>query len=138
MATVTVDRQEHQDDRRAFGAFLADLRLHSGSKKIKQTKVLAYLPGWTHSSYSRLEDGITSPRYEELSALYVAFLQAGVTFSSSARQQFIVLSRKRIELQQTYKDKRTDAEWAQLLLDLMRLDGQAEIEQQGRYSQPFL
>src|SRR6266700_1468429 len=122
MATVMADRQEAQDDRRAFGAFLANLRFHSGSKKIKQTKVLAHLPGWTHSSYSRLEDGITSPRYEELSALYTAFLQAGVIFSSPTRQQFIILARKRIELQQTYKDQRTDAEWAQLLLDLMQLD----------------
>src|SRR5712691_332359 len=80
MTTVMVDNQQEADDRRAFGAFLADLRLHAGSKKIKQTRILAHLPGWTHSSYSRLEDGITSPRYEDLSMLYAAFLQAGVPF----------------------------------------------------------
>ena len=135
---VTVDTQVDRDDRQAFGAFLASLRLHAGAKKIKQTKILAHLPNWVHSSYSRLEDGATSPRFDELPILYAAFLQAGVAFSPATRQQFVTLARKRIELQQTYKDRRTDAEWAQLLLELMRLDGQAEIEQRGRFSQPFL
>src|SRR6266581_6103240 len=93
MATVMADRQEAQDDRRAFGAFLANLRFHSGSKKIKQTKILVHLPGWTHSSYSRLEDGITSPRYADLAYLYAAFFQAGVSFSAVARQQFVALAR---------------------------------------------
>ncbi len=135
---VTVDTQVDRDDRQAFGAFLASLRLQAGAKKIKQTRILAHLPNRVHSSYSRLEDGATSPRFDELPALYAAFLQAGVAFSPATRQQFVALARKRIELQQTYKDKRTDAEWAQLLLDLMRLDGQTEIEHQERFSQPFL
>jgi len=135
---VTVDTQVDRNGRQAFGAFLASLRLGAGAKKIKQTRILAHLPNRVHSSYSRLEDGVTSPRFDELPALYAAFLQAGVVFSPTARQQFIALARKRIELQQTYKDRRTDAEWAQLLLELMRLDGQVEIEQQGRFSQPFL
>jgi tetratricopeptide (TPR) repeat protein len=135
---ATVDTQVDRDDRQAFGAFLASLRLHAGAKKIKQTRILAHLPHWVHSSYSRLEDGVTSPRFSDLPALYAAFLEAGVVFSPPARQQFVALARKRIELQHTYKDRRTDAEWAQLQLDLMRLDGQAEIEQQGRSSQPFL
>ena len=138
MEMVTVDKQVDRNDRQAFGAFLASLRLHAGAKKIKQTRILAHLPNWVHSSYSRLEDGLTSPRFTELPALYAAFLNAGVVFSSSTRQQFVVLARKRIELQRTYKDRRTNAEWAQLLLDLMQLDGQAEIGQQGRFSQPFL
>ncbi len=135
---TTVGTQVDRDDRQAFGAFLASLRLHAGAKKIKQTRILAHLPNWVHSSYSRLEDGITSPRFTDLPVLYAAFLDAGVVFSPPTRQQFVALARKRIELQQTYKDRRTDAEWAQLLLDLMRLDGQAEVEQQGRFSQPFL
>ncbi len=136
MAT-TVDTQVDRDSRQAFGAFLAGLRLHVGPKKIKQTRILAHLPNWVHSSYSRLEDGVTSPRFDELPVLYAAFLQAGVAFSPTTRQQFVALARKRIELQQTYKDNRTEAEWAQLLLDLMRLDGQAENDQQGQLSQPF-
>jgi hypothetical protein len=135
---ATVDTQVDRDDRQAFGAFLASLRLRAGAKKIKQTRILAHLPNWVHSSYSRLEDGMTSPRFNDLPVLYAAFLEAGVVFSPPARQQFVALARKRVELQQTYKDRRTDAEWAQLLLDLMRLDGQAEVEQQGRLSQPFL
>src|SRR5258708_2520337 len=136
MAT-TADTQVDRDSRQAFGAFLAGLRLHVGPKKIKQTRILAHLPNWVNSSYSRLEDGVTSPRFDELPVLYAAFLQAGVAFSPTTRQQFVALARKRTELQQTYKDNRTEAEWAQLLLDLMRLDGQAENDQQGRLSQPF-
>jgi tetratricopeptide (TPR) repeat protein len=138
LTMMTVGTQIDRDDRQAFGAFLASLRLRVGAKKIKQTRILAHLPNWVHSSYSRLEDGMTSPRFNDLPVLYAAFLDAGVVFSPPTRQQFVALARKRIELQQTYKDRRTDAEWAQLLLDLMRLDGQAEIEQQGRLSQPFL
>src|SRR6266567_465022 len=138
LTMATVDTQVDRNARQAFGAFLASLRLHAGPKKIKQTRILAYLPNWVHSSYSRLEDGVTSPRFDELPMLYAAFLQAGVVFSPTTRQQFIMLARKRIELQQTYKDQRTDAEWAQLQLDLMQLDGQAETGQQGRFSQPFL
>jgi hypothetical protein len=137
-AMAMTAQQEVHDDRRAFGAFLADLRLHYGPRKIKQTKILEHLPGWTHSSYSRLEDGVTSPRFDELAQLYTAFCQAGVFFSAATRQQFVALARRRIELQQTYKDERTDLEWTQLLLDLMRLDGQMETEHQRQVVHPFL
>src|SRR5438876_361545 len=121
---TTVGTQADRDTRQAFGAFLASLRLGAKPKKIKQTKILAHLQHWVHSSYSRLEDGTGSPRFDELPMLYAAFLRAGVVFSPADRRQFVTLARARIELQQTYKDRRTDAEWAQLLLDLMQLDGQ--------------
>ena len=137
-AMTMIDTQVDLDDRQAFGAFLTSLRLHAKIKKIKQTRILTYLPNWTHSSYSRLEDGTLSPRFDELPALYTALLQAGMVFSPIERQQFVTLARKRISTQQTYKDKRSDAEWAQLHLDLMRLDGQTENEQQEQLSQPFL
>jgi len=134
---VMANTQGECDTRQAFGAFLANLRLRAKPKKIKQTKILAHLPHWVHSSYSRLEDGLVSPRFDDLPILYAAFLQAGVVFSPAERRQFVTLARERIQVQQTYKDNRTEAEWAQLLLDLMRLDGQAENDQQGQLSQPF-
>lgn len=135
---VMANTQEECDTRQAFGAFLTSLRLRAKPKKIKQTKILAHLPHWVHSSYSRLEDGLVSPRFDELPTLYAAFLQAGVVFTPAERRQFVTLARKRIEVQQTYKDCRTEAEWAQLLLELIRLDGQAENDQQEYLSQPFL
>jgi tetratricopeptide (TPR) repeat protein len=135
---VMANTQEEFDIRQAFGAFLASLRLRAKPKKIKQTRILAHLPHWVHSSYSRLEDGLVSPRFDELPTLYAAFLQAGVVVTPAERRQFVTLARKRIEVQQTYKDSRTEAEWAQLLLELIRLDGLTENDQQGQLSQPFL
>jgi len=51
------------DDKQAFGTLLTTLRI-SAKKKITQAHVITHLPGWTVSSYSRLENGETAPRYD--------------------------------------------------------------------------
>jgi transcriptional regulator with XRE-family HTH domain len=114
------------DDKHAFGTLLTTLRI-SAKKKITQANVVAYLPGWTISSYSRLENGDIAPRFDQLPELYRALQQAGITFSLHARMEFVDLACKRIAIQRTYKDVRTDAEWAQLRFELARLDGLPDL-----------
>jgi tetratricopeptide (TPR) repeat protein len=120
-------REDFQlDDKHAFGTLLTTVRI-SANKKVTQAHVVAYLPGWTISSYSRLENGDIAPRFDQLPELYRALQQAGITFSLHARLEFVNLARKRIATQRTYKDVRTDAEWAQLRFELARLDGLPDL-----------
>jgi transcriptional regulator with XRE-family HTH domain len=120
------DLLEELDAEHGFGAFLTTLRSLARGKKIKQKDIVAYLPGWTISSYSRLENGDLAPRFDQLCTLYQAFREAGILFSHEGRQQFIDLARKRIALQKTHKDLRSDAEWAQLRFELVQMDGLPE------------
>ena len=108
------DLLDEPDAEHAFGALLTTLRSRVKGKKIKQKDIVVCLPGWTISSYSRLENGELAPRFDQLLSLYRAFQQIGIPFSPDARQQFVELARKRIALQKTHKDIRSDAEWAQL------------------------
>jgi tetratricopeptide (TPR) repeat protein len=111
------------DAEHAFGVLLTTLRSRVRGKKVKQKDIVARLPGWTISSYSRLENGELAPRFDQLLLLYQAFRQVNIPFSPDARQQFVDLARKRIAIQKTHKDTRSDAEWAQLRFELARLDG---------------
>jgi Tetratricopeptide repeat/Domain of unknown function (DUF1704) len=117
------DLADQTDAEHAFGALLTMLRSRIRGKKVKQKDIVARLPGWTISSYSRLENGELAPRFDQLLPLYQAFRQVNIPFSPDARQQFVDLARKRIALQKTHKDTRSDAEWAQLRFELVRLDG---------------
>src|SRR6266568_6288262 len=121
------DLYEECDDEHAFGAFLIALRSRVRGKRAKQKDIVTLLPGWTISSYSRLENGELAPRFDQLRSLYQAFRNVGVRFSPDARQQLIDLARKRIVLQRTHKDLRSDAEWAQLRFELARMDGLIDI-----------
>src|SRR5260370_2504127 len=107
----------------AVGVLLTRLRSRVRGKKVKQKDIVAGLPGWTISSYSRLENGELAPRFDQLLLLYQAFRQVNIPFTRDARQQYVDLARKRIALQKTHKDTRSDAEWAQLRFELARLDG---------------
>ena len=86
------------DDKQAFGTLLTTLRI-GAKKKITQALVIAHLPGWTVSSYSRLENGEIAPRYDQLCELYHALRQAGLTFSPRVRLEFVDFARRRIALQ---------------------------------------
>src|SRR6266700_2181967 len=121
------DLLDEPDAEHAFGALLTTLRSRVKGKKIKQKDIVVCLPGWTISSYSRLENGELAPRFDQLLSLYRAFQQIGIPFSPDARQQFVELARKRIALQKTHKDIRSDAEWAQLRFELARMDGLPDI-----------
>src|SRR5712691_8972863 len=134
------DPLDEPDAERAFGALLTTLRSRVKGKKVKQKDIVTRLPGWTISSYSRLENGDLAPRFDQLRSLYQAFRQASVPFSPDARQQFIDLARKRIALQKTHKDLRTDAEWAELRFELARLDGlpDAAADRSALVSKPLL
>lgn len=117
------DLVDQTDAEHAFGALLTMLRSRVRGKKVKQKDIVARLPGWTISSYSRLENGELAPRFDQLLPLYQAFRQVNIPFSPESRQQFVDLARKRIALQKTHKDNRSDAEWAQLRFEVARLDG---------------
>src|SRR5579864_8239478 len=129
---VNMNVQNDQNSKTAFGAFLRDKRLKASNKKVKQSEVLKHLSGWSAPSYSRLEDGITAPRFEELLKIHRAFRAVGITFSFAEKQQYVKLAHKRIDLQQTYKYQRSEDAWAQLLLDLLREDDEPEQERRRR------
>lgn len=127
-AFETTMRQQHNsfvheiEQGHDFGTFLKLLRV---SKQVKQTTIVALLPGWSRTTYTRLENGELPPHFDQLYALYRAFHLAGISFSLEARQQFLDFARKQIEKKKTHLDKHTDTEWAELRYQLARLDGSA-------------
>ena len=102
-----------------FGAFLKIVRNRQG---IRQSHVLAHLPGWTQANYSRIETGEVAPAFDQLATIYVALHQAGVTLTPQDRQEFLTLARTRIEAKKTYKEQKTDREWDELRLELSRTE----------------
>ncbi len=127
-AFETTMRQQHNsfvheiEQGHDFGTLLKLLRV---SKQVKQTTIVALLPGWSRTTYTRLENGELPPHFDQLYALYRAFHLAGISFSLEARQQFLDFARKQIEKKKTHLDKHTDTEWAELRYQLARLDGSA-------------
>lgn len=101
-----------------FGLFLKTLRHRHG---IRQLQVLAHLPGWTQTTYSRLESGEIAPAFDQLAAIYTALHQAGVELTPPDRQQFLLLARKRIDVKKTYQEHKTEQDWEQLRLRLSRV-----------------
>ncbi len=110
---------EHGHD---FGTLLKVLRV---SKQVRQTTIVALLPGWSRTSYTRLENGELPPHFDQLYALYRAFHLAGISFTPEARQQFLDFARVQIHKKKTHLDKHTDTEWAELRYQLALLDGSA-------------
>jgi tetratricopeptide (TPR) repeat protein len=104
-----------------FGAFLKVLR---HSYDIKQVQVLAVLPGWTQTSYSRLESDELAPAFDQLAALYAALRLAGVQFTPFDRHQFVTLARQRIEAKRSHQEHKSEQAWDELRLLLARGDHQ--------------
>jgi len=104
-----------------FGAFLKVLR---HSYDIKQVQVLAVLPGWTQTSYSRLESDELAPAFDQLAALYAALRLAGVQFTPFDRHQFVTLARQRIEAKRSHQEHKSEQAWDELRLQLARGDHQ--------------
>src|SRR5712692_7820064 len=109
------DSLSGSDDELDFGVLLKILR---SQKKVRQRTIVSLLPGWTQTSYTRLESGEIAPRFDQLLPIYHAFQYAGITFSLAARQNFIKLARNKIKEKKTHRDVRTDAEWAELRYQL--------------------
>src|SRR5258708_16878933 len=101
-----------------FGALLKTLRHRHG---IKQMQVLAHLPGWTQTTYSRLETAEMAPAFDQLAPIYAALRLAGVEFTPLDRQQYLTLARTRIEAKKTYQEHKTDQECNQLRFQLIRV-----------------
>ena len=102
-----------------FGAFLKIVRHRHG---VRQLQVLAHLPGWTQTTYSRVETGEIAPAFDQLALIYAALRLAGVQLNAADRQQFLTLARLRIEAKKTYQEHKTDQEWDELRLKLSRTD----------------
>lgn len=100
-----------------FGAFLKMVRHRHG---VRQSEVLNHLPGWTQTTYSRVETGEIAPAFDQLARLYTALLLAGVELTPRERQLFLTLARTRIETKKTYQEHRSDIEWDELRLRLSR------------------
>ncbi len=104
-----------------FGAFLKVLRHSYG---IKQVQVLAVLPGWTQTSYSRLESDELAPAFDQVAALYSALRLAGVQFTPFDRHQFVTLARQRIEAKRSHQEHKSEQAWDELRLQLAQGDHQ--------------
>ncbi|HEY6406723.1 MAG TPA: helix-turn-helix transcriptional regulator, partial [Ktedonobacteraceae bacterium] len=102
-----------------FGAFLKMLRHRHG---VKQLQILAHLPGWTQTTYSRVETGEVAPAFDQLVPIYTAMCLVGVELTSLDRQHYLTLARMRIEAKKTYREHKTDQEWDELRLKLSRVD----------------
>jgi tetratricopeptide (TPR) repeat protein len=124
-----------------FGALLKTLRHRQG---VRQVQVLQHLPGWTQTTYSRVETGAIAPAFDQLASIYAALYLAGVELTPVDRQQFLTLARMRIEAKKTYQEHRTDREWDELRLRLSRTDqdrsvyGQAASGQRSVATSPRL
>lgn len=105
-----------------FGSFLKSLRAR---RNIRQLHILAHLPGWTQTTYSRLESGDIAPAFEQLLPIYTAFHEAGLELTAQDRQQYLSLARSRIEIKRTCREIRTDREWEALRVTLSELDHRA-------------
>src|SRR5579862_4283506 len=127
------------EDQFAFGTLIRTWRI-TAHPKITQSKILKYLSEWTPPMLSRLEDGTNAPRFEQLSTIYGAYVQAGVKPSAEQRHQFVKQARRRAAIQRTHKDYHTDEEWGELLLELARIDGtlDANIATAPLRTQPLL
>ena len=102
-----------------FGAFLKSRRNLWG---VKQQDVIAHLPGWTQTNYSRVESGDTAPAFEQLRPIYAALHQAGVQWTLPDRQHFIDLARKRVESKKSHREHLLDTDWAELRFNLSQED----------------
>ncbi|HVB20547.1 MAG TPA: hypothetical protein VNG51_01195 [Ktedonobacteraceae bacterium] len=120
-----------------FGAFVKVVRHRQG---IRQSQVLAHLPGWTQTTYSRVETDELAPAFDQLAAIYAALCQVGVAFTPQDRQQFLTLARLRIESKRTYLERKSDQEWDELRLQLSHMQHNREepVQQRQRTSQPHL
>jgi tetratricopeptide (TPR) repeat protein/transcriptional regulator with XRE-family HTH domain len=102
-----------------LGAFLKMLRDRHG---ISQAQVLAHLPGWKQSSYSKVEKDTRAPTFDQLVPIYAALAQAGVHLTLQDRRQFILLAKKKIEGMKTRHERKDEADWEELRFDLARVD----------------
>src|SRR5947209_4995855 len=75
-----------------FGALLKTFRHRHG---VKQWQVLTHLPGWTQTTYSRLETGEMAPAFDQLAPIYAALHLSGVELTPVDRQQYLMLARTR-------------------------------------------
>ena len=102
-----------------FGAFL---KMRRDQWSVRQREVLLYLPGWTQTSYSRLESGTIAPAFDQLLPLYSALQQAGVQWDATDRQHYLALARKRIEEKKRQAEQHSERDWADLRYQLTNVD----------------
>jgi tetratricopeptide (TPR) repeat protein len=103
-----------------FGALLRMLRDRHG---ISQATVVAHLPGTIgQRRYSSFELDARAPRFDELSAIYLAYYQSGVRFTLQDRRLFLTLARQKFEAKKTHKVQSSEEDWERLRLDLAHID----------------
>src|SRR2546425_2744418 len=106
-----------QVDEAGFGRLILTWR-----GRVKRTRVLANLPGWSKDVFYRLEKGEIAPAFDQLRPLYRALWLAGVTIPPDGSQVFVKFAREKIESKRTHFDRRSDEAWAELLDDLLLID----------------
>jgi hypothetical protein len=98
--------------------------------RIKRTKILAHLPGWSKDIFYRLEKGEIAPAFDQLLPLFRALWLAEVPIPPDGPQVFLKHARERIESKRTHLEYRTEEEWGELCDDLVRID--SEFRSRGR------
>jgi transcriptional regulator with XRE-family HTH domain len=111
-----------------LGAFLKMLRDRHG---IVQAEVLKYLPGWQQPAYSKVEKDTRAPTFDQLVPIYKALALAGVQLTLQDRQHFVLLARRKIESMKTRHERKSDADWEGLRLELAGID-HMPMEERGQ------
>src|SRR5260221_12787582 len=108
-----------------FGAFLKMVRHRHG---VRQLQVLEHLPGWTQTTYSRVETGEIAPAFDQLASIYAALRLAGVEWTPQDRQQFLTLARRRVEAKKACQKHGTDQQGDELRLKRRAQDPDADAQ----------
>src|SRR2546422_11568322 len=106
-----------QVDEAGFGRLILTWR-----GRVKRTRVLANLPGWSKDVFYRLEKGEIAPGFDQLRPLYRALWLAGATSPPDGSQALVKLPRAKIASKRTHSDPRSDAAWAELIDDLLLME----------------
>ena len=109
-------------------AFLKMLRDRHG---VAQAEVLKYLPGWQQPAYSKVEKDTRAPTFDQLVPIYNALAQVGVQLTLQDRQHFVLLARRKIESMKTRHERKSDADWEGLRLELAGID-RLPVEERGQ------
>ncbi len=101
-----------------LGAHLRSLREREGLSQIEIVKRLK----WGPSAYSRIENGLRAPLFNDLPALWLALKESGVQLTLQDRELYLSLAQEMIESRKKRHLRRSPTEWHGLLLTLAQID----------------
>src|SRR5258708_18880345 len=103
-----------------FGAHLRLLRDRHG---LGQVEVVGHLNAWQQAAYSKVENGVRAPLFDQLEPIYRALKRAGVQLTMQDREHFYLLARELLESRQRRHAHQSDEPWNTLYAKLAAIDG---------------